>query len=257
MNLLRLACIDSEVPPLFQRSRDGVTRGGFEPAVAAEAAREIGARLEWLMMPWSEMIPAVQSHRAEAVWCGQGIIPSRQAQVDFTRPYAIFHESVLVRKGTAVHDPSRLEGMRVAAIADSANEALARTFAGITIVPFSGDTDDVFGDMLVALERDDVGAVVDDDVAFLGLQSDDRFEIAFTVETGNRWGVGVAKDRRHLRDEIDQALGAIIADSRLASIWREWMPALPYPATLLSGTSGDHESVTGEDGSGPHPSSPD
>ncbi|MEI6230996.1 MAG: transporter substrate-binding domain-containing protein, partial [Actinomycetes bacterium] len=84
--VLRLACLDAEAPPLFNASVDGVTRVGYEPSAAALVAAQMGRTVEWVMVPWVEMIPTVQRHEADAVWCGQSIIPSRQEQVDFTRP---------------------------------------------------------------------------------------------------------------------------------------------------------------------------
>ena len=50
--------------------------------------------------------------------------------------------------------------------------------------------------MLAALCSRDVDAVVDDDVVFVPLGDTTRdFEVAFTVQTANRWGIAVAKDR--------------------------------------------------------------
>jgi polar amino acid transport system substrate-binding protein len=63
------------------------------------------------------MLPALDEGRADAVLCGQGIIPSRQA---------------------------------VAAIDGSTNMALAETFDGAITVGISGQSDDVFGEMLAA-----------------------------------------------------------------------------------------------------------
>ncbi len=229
-DVLRLACLDAEAPPLFHRSPDGVTRRGFEPGAAELVAAVIGRRVEWLMVPWADMIPAVRRGDADAVWCGQGVTVERLAQVDYTRPYAIFHESVLVRRGAAIAEPAALAGRRVAAISGSTNETLARTFTGAIVEPFGGDSGDVFGDMLAALRGGDVDAVVDDDVAFLSLGDDPAYEIAFTVATGNRWGVGIAKDRPELLGEINAALAAVIADGQLRAVWEAWMPTLPFPA---------------------------
>ena len=227
--VLRLACLDAEAPPLFNASVDGVTRIGYEPSAAALVAAQMGRSVEWVMVPWVEMIPTVQRHEADAVWCGQSIIPSRQEQVDFTRPYAIFNESLLVRKGSGLTAPDQLAGLRIGAIAGSTNMALAETFPDVITVPFGGETDDVFGDMLAALAAGELDGVVDDDVVFVPLDSDPRFELAFTIATGNRWGIGVAKDHPELRDEIDAALAAVIADGRLELVWREWMPSLAFP----------------------------
>lgn len=228
---LRLVCIDSDAPPLFGL-QDPATgrREGFEPTVAGLVAAELGRRLEWVVVPWADMLPVVQAGGADAVLCGQGIIPTREAQVDFTRPYAVFHESVLVRRGEPIRSPEDLCGRKVAAIDASTNMALAQTFDGAQPVAFGGDSDDVYADMLAALETGEVDGVVDDDVVFVPLgDSDPRFEVAFTVRTGNRWGIGVSKERPRLRAAIDAALGRLIADGRHRTVWQEWLPTLEYP----------------------------
>lgn len=227
---LRLAAIDADAPPLFGLASAPGGRIGFEPALARSLADELGLELEWVLMPWGEMLPAAQRHEVDAVLCGQGIIPSRAEQVDFTSPYGIFHEGVLCRRGEAVGDPSGLVGQRVAAIAGSANERLANSFEGAVVVPFSGESDDVYADMLAALRSGDVFGVVDDDVVFVPLgESDPTFELGFVVETHNPWGIGVAKDLPDLRAEIDAALARTIADGRHRKVWEEWLPTLAYP----------------------------
>jgi len=74
-------------------------RQGYEPGVAEALGDELGRAIEWVRVPWVDMIPAVQRGDADAVLCGQGITAERQAQVDFTRPYAVFHEGILIRRG--------------------------------------------------------------------------------------------------------------------------------------------------------------
>ncbi|GGJ22526.1 substrate-binding periplasmic protein [Paenarthrobacter histidinolovorans] len=225
---LTLACIDSEAPPLFNASPDGVRRTGYEPEAATLVASELGREVDWLITSWTEMIPKVQAGAADAVWCGQGITADRQAQVDFTVPYAIFNETVLVRQDDPARKPQDLEGYRVAAIANSTNMALAETFPGIIPVPF-GASDDVFTDMLDALRTGTVDAVVDDDVVTVPLGADPVFAIAFTEPTANRWAVGVAKGNSELLQQLNNALETVIADGRLEAIWTKWMPDLAFP----------------------------
>lgn len=227
--VLRLACLDTEAPPLFHKSPDGVTRTGYEPAAADLVASVMGREVEWLMTSWTDMIPAVQRHDADAVWCGQSIIPSRQELVDFTRPYGVFHEGVLVRAGSGITQIPDLAGRRVAAIEGSTNMKLAETFDGAVLVPFGSEHEDVFGAMLAALADGEVDGVVDDDLVFVPLADDPRFELPIVVRTANRWGVGVAKDRHELLAELDAALATVIADGRLRKVWEEWLPGLEFP----------------------------
>ena len=230
---LRFACIDSQAAPLFDASRDGGrTRTGYEPEAAQLVADELGLELVWRIVPWDEMIPAVQRGEADGVWCGQGIIPSRVAQLDFTRPYAVFNESVLVRAGDPARSPDDLRGYRVAAIANSANMRLAETFPGAELVPF-GASDDVFADMIEAVRSGEVDAMVDDDLVTVPLGDEPDFDIAFVAPTRNPWGVGVAKANRELLERLDGALERIIADGRLRAVWEKWLTSLPYPEESL------------------------
>jgi len=237
MTSLRLACIDSEAAPLFHRASADGTRDGYEPAVGALLAGVLGWDLSWVFLPWSELLPALDDERADAVLCGQGITPARQRVADFTEPYAVFHESVLVRKGSGIASAADLAGRKVAAITGSTNMTLAETFADALTVGFGGESDDVFGDMLAALRSGEVDAVVDDDVVFVPLADDPAYDLAFTVQTGNRWGLAVSKSRPSLTDALDEALAAVKADGRLAAAWKEWLPALQYPFAQSPGTA--------------------
>ena len=227
--VVRLACIDSAALPLFDKSPDGVRRRGYEPEAAKLVFDRIGAEIRWVMLPWEDMVPAVLRGDADAVWCGQGETPERAAQLDFSRPYAVFHESLVVRAGDSASAADELAGYRIGAIAHSTNMRLAETFPGVELVSF-GASDDVFGDMIEATRSGEIDGFVDDDVVMVPLAAEDPdFALAFTVATGNRWGVCVAPGNDELRREIDAALEASIADGSLATVWRSWMPLLPFP----------------------------
>ncbi len=227
---LRLACLDAEAPPLFTLWTPENGRDGYEPGVAAALGADLGREVEWVRVPWVDMIPAVQRGDADAVLCGQGITAERQAQVDFTRPYAIFHEGVLIRRGDDIHSAVDLVGRKVAAIENSTNMALAQTFTGAEPVAFGAGSDDVYADMLAALLAKDVDAVVDDDVVFVPLgATHPDYELAFTVQTANRWGIAVSKDRPDALAEIDGALGRLIDSGRLPQVWAQHLPTLDYP----------------------------
>jgi len=226
---LRLVCVDLPAPPLFHKADADGARRGYEPSAAETVAAKLGRPVQWVITTWSDMIPAVREGRGDAIWCGQGITTQRAAVVDFTRPYAVFDESVLVLADSPVRGPEDLDRLRVAAIAGSTNIALAQTFPGARIVAFDGATADVMGDMVAALRAGEVDAVVDDDVALVPLGDEPDLEVAFTVATRNRWGVAVAKGNQTLRGELDAALGAAIADGSLERVWTQWMPSLRFP----------------------------
>ncbi|BBY65413.1 ABC transporter substrate-binding protein [Mycolicibacterium helvum] len=227
---LRLACLDADAPPLFSLWTPQNGRTGYEPAVAEALGDELGRPVEWIRVPWVDMIPAVQRGDADAVLCGQGITAERQAQVDFTRPYAVFHEGVLVRRSSGINGPEGLVGRKVAAIENSTNMTLVETFTGAVPVAFGAGSDDVYADMLAALSAGEVDAVVDDDVVFVPLgATHPDYELAFTVQTANQWGIAVAKDRPDTLAELNDALARLVESGRLRKVWEQWLPTLDYP----------------------------
>jgi polar amino acid transport system substrate-binding protein len=231
--VIRFACIDSEALPLFAKSTDGVTRAGYEPAAAALVCERLGATIEWVMVPWEDMIPSVRRGDADAVWCGQGMTEERAALVDFTHPYAIFNETLIVRADDPARSPADLAGYRVGAIANSTNMLLAETFQGAELVSF-GSSADVFSEMIEATRSGVIDGFVDDDVVMIPLgQEDPDFIEAFTIQTGNRWGIGVAPGNDRLRAEINEAIVGVIADGSLERVWGEWMPLLPFPLSAV------------------------
>ncbi|AQA06395.1 amino acid ABC transporter substrate-binding protein [Mycobacterium sp. MS1601] len=228
---LRLACVDLSAPPLFEKADANGVRVGYEPSAAETVAAKMGRTVEWVITTWDDMIPAVNEGRADAVWCGQGITEERAALVEFTEPYAVFDESALVRADSRVTRPEDLAGLKVGAIAVSTNMTLVQTFPGAVAVPFGGSAD-VFGDMIGALRRGEVDAIVDDDVALVPVGDEPDLKVAFTVATRNKWGVGVAKGNFALRDELNAALAAAVADGTLGQVWKVWMPDLVFPLPL-------------------------
>jgi hypothetical protein len=69
------------------------------------------------------------------------------------------------------------------------------------------------------------------DVLTGGLAGSAEFDLAFTVRTGNRWGLAVATSGRALLGALDEALAAVKAEGRLRQAWRDRLPALEYPFT--------------------------
>lgn len=225
---LRVACADLDARPLFWTD-DAGSRHGYEPAAAELVVAEAGYGLEWVFLQWKDFLPAVADGEVDGVWCGMGIIPERLAIVDFTDPYTLFDESVVMRAGTTASSPGDLAGLRIGAIADSANLRLARTFPDVELVAFDGATDDVFGDMVRALRDGVVDGFVDDDVVMVPLGAEPDLRLAFTVPTRNPWGMGVRKGNDELRTRVNAALGRVKADGRLEQVWRTWLPDLAFP----------------------------
>jgi ABC-type amino acid transport substrate-binding protein len=227
-SVLRLGCADLDAMPLFGLMGADGRRPGYEPDAAALVAAAIDREVEWSLLAWSDFYPAIADGRVDGVWCGQGITDARRELADFTSPYAVFDESLVVRDDIAATSPDDLAGLRVGAIDGSTNLALAVTFPGADVIPFPG-TADVFGDMIRALRAGTIDGFVDDDVVMVPLGEEPGLRLAFTVATRNRWGVAVRRGNDGLRSELDAGLAAVTGDGSLRAVWERHMPWLPFP----------------------------
>jgi polar amino acid transport system substrate-binding protein len=220
--VLTLCCTSLSCPPLFWNDIDG-RRHGYEAEAAAAAAAASGLELRWIFRQFSAFREALQARECDAIWCGSAITPERREIFSYSRPYAIFDESVVVRPDSPASGPDELAGMRVAAIAGSTNMALARTFPGVQLVAFDGYSDDILGDMLDALRSGEVDAVVDDDVVFL--EPDPTIRVAFTAPSRNAWGAACRKEDDTLVALLDDA----IVHAGLRAVWERCLPTLRFP----------------------------
>ncbi|EOZ4917404.1 TPA: amino acid ABC transporter substrate-binding protein [Pseudomonas aeruginosa] len=227
-NVLRVICADLPAPPLFWKDDNGY-RHGYESDLARLLASTLSLSTTFAYQNWADFYPALQEDKGDFILCGQGISELRKTLADFTEPYAVFDEAVMILRGSNLRTPGDLVGKKVGAIASSLNMALAETFTGCITVPFGGDSDDVMGDMVKALRAGEIDAFVDDDVALVPLAEEADLEIGFTVATQNKWGIAIKKGNETWLAEVNEALAIIKTNGALEQLWRKWMPTLNYP----------------------------
>jgi ABC-type amino acid transport substrate-binding protein len=228
LRVLRVICADLPAPPLFWKDEKNY-RHGYESDLARLLASTMSMSSTFAYQNWADFYPALQADKGDLILCGQGISELRKTLADFTEPYAVFDEAVMIRRGTNLRSAADLVGKKVGAIANSLNMALAETFNGCITVPFGGDSDDVLGDMVNALRAGEIDAFVDDDVALVPLAEEADLEIGFSVATQNKWGIAIKKGNTPWLAEVNEALAIVKANGQLEQLWRKWMPSLSYP----------------------------
>lgn len=204
-------------------------RSGYEPELARLICQQLGLEPVWHNTRMADFYSSMQTGHYDVVWFNQAITPERQQWVDFTRPYGLFDEAVLVRASSSVQSPDELAGLRVGGLADSTNIALAATFADVTIVPYPG-SDKVLPEMLAALRQGDIDALIDDELVLLvAAETDPSLRIAFNVPTQVPFGIGVQKGNSELHAAIESTLNHLIATGSVAQLWQQWIPWKPFP----------------------------
>jgi len=228
--MLKFICADLDARPLFWTEDN--KRFGFEPEVAQAIAGEMGEELQWIFLKWADFSTYLLSGKADAIMCGSAITPEREKQFLYSKPYAYFNESVLIRSEDHFEKPEDFQGKILGAIHESTNMALAQQWKGCHYRAFDGTSDNVFKEMVDALSNGEIDGVVDDEPAFGGTIQDPKFKIAFTVETKNAWGIAMQKDNFPLKEKIDRALNKINQNSMHQEIWNNNFN-ISYPKNLI------------------------
>ncbi|WP_245939661.1 substrate-binding periplasmic protein [Stenomitos frigidus] len=204
-------------------------RTGYEPELARAVCQRLNLEPIWHNVPMADFYTSLQTGQYDVIWFNQAITPERQQWVDFTQPYGLFDEAVLVRADRPIHSPEDLAGLRVGGLADSTNIVLAATFPGVETVPYPG-SDKVLPEMLEALRSGQIDALIDDEfVLVVAAEDDPDLRLAFSVLTQVPFSIGVPKAHPDCLNALNQTLDDLIADGTVAKLWSEWIPWKPFP----------------------------
>ncbi len=224
---LQIIASDFDARPMSQATAD--QRIGYEPALTRLVCERLGLQPVWHNLPMQEFYSSIQSGSYDVVWFNQAITAERQAWVEFTRPYGLFDEAVLVRADSSIQAPADLAGQTVGGLADSTNIALVSSFPNAVARPFPG-SDRVLPEMLAALRSGEIDALIDDELVLVVAAAEDaNLLLAFTVPTRVPFAIGVSRGNGALVNALNATLDDLIADGTMAQLWAEWIPWKPFP----------------------------
>ena len=227
---LNIVTSDFDARPMSYLNEAG-DRLGYEPAIARLACQQLGLTPVWHNLPMAEFYSSLTAASGpyDVVWFNQAITPERQQWVNFSRPYGLFDEAVLVEKNSGASAPADLAGQRVGGLADSTNIALVEGFAGARAVPYPG-SDNVLPEMLAALRAGEIDALIDDELVLLvAAEEDPMLRLAFSLPTRVPFAIGVSKVQPDLLEKLNSVLDALEADGTMAELWAKWIPWKPFP----------------------------
>jgi polar amino acid transport system substrate-binding protein len=160
------------------------------------------------------------------------ITPARENRVDFSDPYFLAEQSLLVRTDGDVQSAEDLSGKTVGAQDGTTGETYANDETDAAEVRPFPEIDDAYN----ALEVGQVDAVINDlpstqDAA----EQKEGLEVVETFVTDELYGIIIPEESDALREAVNQALAEMKDDGTLDELYQEWFQQ-DAPAELLEAT---------------------
>jgi len=185
---------DAGYMPLYGTDMYG-NRIGLEVDVLRIMATLLGVRLEFVVVNWDGIIPALLSEKFDIIWSGMTITEERAKKVDFSEPYLEIGQ-VLVYNNIKISSVPSLEelndpSVRIAVqLGTTGDEAARRLFPRAKILTFDSMDEAAFQ---VASGRADF-TVVDSIYAQYVAKKYDRLSVADGFLTSEELGVAIRKN---------------------------------------------------------------
>jgi len=204
-------------PYAFEDPGRGGALSGFEVDLAEALARSLGVRARMVQNDWPTLIPSLERGTFDVALNGIEVTPARSARVSFTRPYYIFSERLVARRGDdRVRDLRSLRNLRVGTLANTQAWDLLRE-AGAVPVPYEG-VDEQFVD----LEHGRTDAVLLDDIIVARYVGRHPTLVAVADVAEGRYAVALRPADAELRAALDRSLDEMITSGAWRKTLARW-----------------------------------
>ncbi len=217
---------DPTYPPMEYEEGGKLT--GVNVEVLTDVARRLGLRPQFQTVAFADLRPAAAAHTIDVVGASMTDKASRQQDVDFVD---VFYAGEQVMAGAGDHSgweqPANWCGLRIATTSGTTEADIVTgqsalcTAAGkpsVTLVdvPYLKSVDEI------AAGRADLGVEGLPAAAKLIADSGGSVQALGKPWQAQPWGYGFAKDRTALRDAVQHALQAAIADGTYDAILKKY-----------------------------------
>jgi len=216
--------VGSDIPyPPFEQGKKG-SYTGFDVELMEAIGKEIGREPEFIDSSFETIFRDVAQGKFEAVMSAAPITEEREKVVDFSTPYYLSEQAILVREGSDIKGLADLKGKVVAAQQGTTGLELGKEKAEASELrpyPEGPDADN-------ALKAGTVEAVIiDAPVAKQQAEELGGIEIVEKVPTDETYGIAVEQGNDELVEQLNEGLKKAIADGSYAKVYEKWFKEAP------------------------------
>jgi polar amino acid transport system substrate-binding protein len=226
-----LAGIDTPFPPFEKGHPPNVT--GYDIDVINAVADEMGLEVVQEETSFDTIFRDVAQGKFDVAVAASTITPERERTVDFSDPYYLADQSLLVAEGSDIGSQEDLGGKIVGAQDGTTGETYANDKTDAAEVRgYPGGTD-----AINALRAGQIDAViVDAPVAEDAVQKQSGLEIAERIVTRELYGFSFAPENDALREKVNEALTTLKENGTITELYKKYF-ADQSPDPVLKATN--------------------
>ena len=191
--------------------------------VVAEICNRINCQPNWITTAWDGIFGALADGQFDMVVSGVTITEERDKIVDFSKPYIIVQQGVLMRveDQASTIDDFKNGSMRLASQTGTTNATLGEDLVGRDNLSLF----DSFNNAVVALQNGDVDGVIIDSTSAAAYEQEfaGQLTVAITGLSSDPLGL-VFQEGDTLQDDFNEGLAMIKADGALTKLMIKWWP---------------------------------
>ena len=209
-------------PPMEYYDQDGKTPIGFDVEMAKAIGDKLGLKVEYIDTAWDGIFASLDTDKYDCIMSAVTYTGERAAKYNFSTPYAVNAQYLIVRKDLPVKPKSleEIQSLRLTFQGETTSDELYQGWSNKTgikleIYPYD-KVMNCFDDL--SLNRVDV-ILVDSVVASEYLsRPNNPFEISALVSDDEVLAICIKKGNDELTKAIDKALDELYADGTLVKI---------------------------------------
>ncbi len=217
----------ADVPYTFHDPKDQSRLTGYEYDLMQELGRHLQRPTQFVQNDWDGLIPGLQRGLYDLVICGIEITPEHAQGIDFSDPYYVTAERLVVRKGSAPFESiTDLKGHTVGTIKATQAERILADYPDVRVRTYDEESN-VFMDLVNG--RTDA-VLIDGPIAQYYGGTNPALEVVGPPIGRVSYGIAFGKGQNAvLKQQVNAALEQMRADGSLHRIlarWHLWSPEM-------------------------------
>jgi polar amino acid transport system substrate-binding protein len=206
---------------------------GIDIELVDAIAKQLDLKVEWDDTSFDTIFRDVAQGKFDMVASSTTITPERQKEVDFSDPYFLADQSLMVKKGSGITNVNDIAGQVVGAQKGTTGAAYAEDQTDASTVRTYPEIADAFN----ALEAGQVSAVINDcPISKYAEKSKPDLQVVRALPTGEKYGFAFQKGSTELEDAVNGALADLKKNGTYNKIFTKYLAK--QPCRELPGASG-------------------